>query len=115
MFSSQLGTLEVTCDAPPYEIVRACEELPFQSPLDVRWCRKSQVIRGRNKRGGISALYPWNWFSKRKAQPQVEICACGQPSPFLHKCSFITPEHGLVAEYRIGQCSRCKTILWEEE
>lgn len=44
---SRLGTPEIFCDAPPYAVVRACETLGFQSPLDVRWCRKSQSIRGQ--------------------------------------------------------------------
>ena len=36
--SSELGLLEVECDAPPYPIVRACRKLGLIAPEDVRWC-----------------------------------------------------------------------------
>lgn len=102
---SRLGTLELSCDAPPYAVVRACETLGFQSPLDVRWCRKSQVIHGHSGPRGISALLPWNWFS------QGHTCTCGNPLPVLHKHAFTFDDS--VADYLLGQCCRCRTIVWE--
>lgn len=102
---SQLEMLEISCDAPPYAVVRACEKLGFQSPLDVRWCRVSQVIRGHSKPGGISAWFPWNWFS------QGNTCTCNKPLPVLHKHAFTVDDK--VADYLLGQCCRCRTIVWE--
>ena len=37
--SSQQGPLEIDGDAPPYHIVRACRQLGFRDPEEVRWCR----------------------------------------------------------------------------
>jgi hypothetical protein len=34
-----LGPMDIECEAPPYSVVKACQGLRFQSPLDVRWCR----------------------------------------------------------------------------
>lgn len=106
---SRLGTLEISCDAPPDAVVRACETLGFQSPLDVRWCRKSQLRRGHSRLGGIHALYPWNWFATRNRPSQGNTCTCGQPLPVLYKFAL-----DKVADYLLGQCCRCRTMFWEE-
>lgn len=111
---SSLGTLDVSCDAPPYEIVRACEKLPLHSPLDVRWCHKRHCRPIHEHKSGFSALCPWNWFRSQRNHVDKQVCACGALLPALDECTFTTPEYEVLAEYRIGQCRRCRTIYWEE-
>jgi hypothetical protein len=41
--SNQLGPIDVCCDAPPYPIVKACAQLGFLMPEDVRWCQMSHL------------------------------------------------------------------------
>src|SRR5688572_19353908 len=94
---SRLGTLEISCDAPPYELVRGGENLEFlQSPLDVRWCRLSGFNHVPRSRQNTSALCPWNWFTGRKSGSHERTCSCGQPLPVLHEVTFMTPDCGFV-------------------
>lgn len=111
---SSLETLDVSCDAPPYEIVRASEKLPLRSPLDVRWCHTGHCRRIQKRARALCSLLPWNWFRGRTNDAVSQVCTCGAPFPLLDDCTFTTPDYQVLAEYRIGQCRRCRTIYWEE-
>lgn len=102
-----LGPIEIRCDAPSYPVVRACEELGFVSPLDVRWCRISHAHDGRPL--GRDA---WQWlFGTGKGQGQT--CACGRPLPPLERYKF-TFNSDAEALYLLGQCRQCRTVYWED-
>jgi len=105
--SSQLGPIEICCDAPSYLIVQACERLRFRSPLDVPWWRLSHYLNENSSRFGV-----WNLlFAKTRAEKKT--CHCGAPLPILEDYAF-TFACGKVANYGLAQCPRCRTIFWEE-
>ena len=104
--SNQLGPLEISCDAPPYVIVQACQLLQFKAPLDVRWCEKSHYLRE-----GPAGVRLWNLFAK--SQPVKTTCTCGMPLPLLENYAF-TFACGKVLHYNLSQCSKCRTMFWEE-
>src|SRR4051812_46320857 len=47
--SSDLGPIDVVCDAPSYPVVRACGRLGFHDPQDVRWCRVNRFAETPGK------------------------------------------------------------------
>jgi len=105
--SSQFQPQQFDCDAPDYCIVKACQELGFHSPLDVRWCRMGHLL-GRHGIG--SGLLGWLFGRSR---PSEKRCACGQPLPRLERHLFAF-DSGRRATYLLGQCGRCHRIYWEE-
>jgi hypothetical protein len=110
--SSDLGLLEIDCDAPPYPIVRACRKLGMTAPEDVRWCRTSHL--GKRHHGWISSLASrtlGRWLGRH--QPENSACTCGHPLPCLESYSFLF-HGGDQADYTLGQCPRCQTIYWEK-
>ena len=109
---SRLGPIDIECDAPLYSVVEACEGLGFQSPLDVRWCRMSHVLRGQRELGGVVGFHPLRWLFG-SSQPAKTICTCGQPLPPMERYTF-TFASEKEAHYLLGQCCRCRTMYWEE-
>jgi hypothetical protein len=108
---SGLGPIEITCDAPSYDVVEGCREFGFQSPMDVRWCRLSRFAGGHP---GWRRLFSWHPFEALLGTGAGEPrCFCGEPLPALRRCWF-----PLFCEketsYLLGQCHRCLTIFWEE-
>jgi hypothetical protein len=104
--SSQLGPIEVCCDAPPYAMVAACEGLGFQTPLDVRWCRLVP------ERKGAGITHSWkSFFGLGRARGRA--CSCGAPLPALARYEFFAGEVK-EADYFLGQCRHCRTIYWKE-
>jgi hypothetical protein len=98
--------------APAYSVVRACQELGFRSPLDVRWCRMSHFLARHGEQSRILALEAWAWlFGRRRSSGKA--CACGQPLPTLERYIF-TFESKTQTVYLLGQCRRCHTIFWEK-
>lgn len=110
--SNQLGPVQITCDAPPYLVVQACESLGFHTPLDVGWWRLSHFLAEHREQRGVLGRAPWKWFFSPGVSRE-NACSCGEPLPLLEAYSFIFVSH-TVAEYHLGQCSRCHTIFWEE-
>ncbi len=109
---SQLRSLEIRCDAPPYAVVRACKDFDFHSPLDVRWCRMSDLVSPEEQRNGNFGLRLWHWLlGKRK--PSVQTCTCGQPLPDLKRYDFAF-DSKKVGCYLLGQCRRCRTMYWDD-
>ena len=106
--SNRLGPLEVTCDAPSYNIVRACEMIGLKAPEDVRWSRLSPYALGRENANRSS------WRSMLgMGQPEGRACKCGQKLPPLEQYTF-TLLSGKQTAYFIAQCSRCLAIYWHE-
>jgi hypothetical protein len=99
--SGELGPIEFVCDAPPYPVVKACSELGFSRPQDVRWQRVDR--KSVQPRTG---LLPW----RRAAAP----CSCGTPLPDLESYTF-TFVSGSQAKYYLGQCRHCRTIYWDQD
>ena len=108
----QPGQFEVCCDAPLYAIVRACEQGGFRSPLDVRWCRLSHLAEADGQGQGNVGSRFWGWLlGRRRRRPPT--CPCGQPLPDLksYRFTFLSRK---VGDYLLGQCGRCRTVLWDE-
>jgi hypothetical protein len=109
---NRLGPLEVTCDAPPYNIVRACHMIGMRSPEDVRWSRHSQFV---NPNGGHrDELKHPSWRALLgMGQRQEGCCSCDRKLPIMERYTF-TLISGSQSSYFIGQCSRCLAIYWDE-
>jgi hypothetical protein len=107
VMASQLGPIEICCDAPPYLIVQACQILRFHSPLDVRWSRMSHFLSEPTPGPRL-----WNFLFAKSPQDK-STCACGMPLPVLESYAF-TFACGKVLNYSLAQCRKCRTIYWEE-
>jgi hypothetical protein len=93
-------------------VVKACQQLGFQSPLDVRWWRMSQFRSAWAERSGVRSSKAWQWLFGG-GLPREPTCTCGQPLPLLEKYTF-TFVSERTAGYWLGQCRRCHLIFWEE-
>ncbi len=112
MVFDRQGPAEFSCDAPPYRVVEACARLGFQTPLDVRWCRLSEFLN--RQRAQSSALGGHLWaLLFGSAHDRLLTCPCGNTLPILEKYTFTFVSHR-VAEYRLGQCPKCRIIFWEQ-
>lgn len=102
---------EIWCDAPPYAVVRACEECGFHAPLDVRWCRISGFCSSTGEDQGRLVYRLWQWLF-RSGRRVERSCTCGQPLPDLkkHTLSVLSEK---VGDYLLGQCQRCHTMFWD--
>jgi hypothetical protein len=110
--SGQPGPIEITCDAPPYRIVRACGLVGFRSPLDVRWCRMSGFRRDQADPKGTTSDFPW-MAALGLVGLREPTCACGDELPALTRFEF--RRHGqTVGAFLLGQCPGCGTMFWEE-
>src|SRR5437868_12536342 len=110
--ASQLGPIEIHCDAPSYSIVAACRQLGFRQPEDVAWYRLHHFINGQYDQWrsfdfqALKTLLGWQ-------RPKRESCICGQPLPETEMYTF-TLLSGTQVSYFIGQCRHCRTIFWDE-
>jgi hypothetical protein len=105
-------SVDFPCDSPPYTVVKACQQLGFHAPLDVRWCRLSGVFQSLPERSGILHFQPWKSLLGR-SYPREKVCLCGGPLPILERYLFAF-QSGRRANYLLGQCPQCRTIFWEE-
>lgn len=109
--SSQLGPIEVHCDAPAYPVVRACRRIGIRTPEDARWCRLSHFL---TEAGGWKGLFhPLTWKKLLGRDPDEKTCSCGARLPILEKVTF-TFTTGREESYLLGQCGHCRTVFWEE-
>jgi hypothetical protein len=106
-----LGSIEVNCDSPPYGIVRATRVIGMQSPEDVRWC-KSSHCRRQFPRLGYALRHPWRML-RMMCGTGTGACVCGRALPLVEPYSFQMAS-GRQDCYRIGQCSHCRTIFWDD-
>src|SRR5207244_12610388 len=106
---NRLGPLEVNCDAPPYNIVRACQMIGLRSPEDVRWSRLSQFA-GASAAGRESITQGPSWRSLLGMSPAECVrCKCGQKLPLLEQYTF-TLISGRQTSYITGHCTRCLAL-----
>jgi hypothetical protein len=63
--AESLASIYLCCDAPPYPIVKACEDLGFLSPLDVRWARLSQANKDTVKAHAELTSLAWGAAHRR--------------------------------------------------
>jgi hypothetical protein len=106
--SNQTWPIEISCDAPSYLIVQACERLGFQAPLDVRWCRMGNYLTGDSP---AQRLLNFLFLNGQKTDKQT--CFCRAPLPLLEDYAF-TFACGKVVNYSLAQCPKCRTIFWDE-
>lgn len=102
--------IEGSCDAPCYEIVKACEALGYHSPLDVAWYHRRRYLGPTDAIGTLAAIASYALFGRA---PRSQRCRCGRPMPELARCTFTfasTRQESL----DIGQCSCCGTLFWDE-
>jgi hypothetical protein len=105
----RLGPIRVWCDAPPYAVVEQCAAAGFRDPADVRWLRLGRQASGRG------VLQGWRRFlglgGRRGAR-----CACGQGISEPERVTFVCGPGSVVGavSYRLAQCPRCRTMLWDE-
>jgi hypothetical protein len=106
---NELGPLEITCDAPPYWIVETSREIGMQTPEDVRWTRLSNLIKERARGSVPGHVLSLFWPSSSMGRL---TCVCHKELPILEECIFTYPGEG---EWTVllGQCSQCRTIIWE--
>jgi hypothetical protein len=102
---SRLGSIDIRCDAPPYDVVRACEKLGFCAPLDVCWRRVSHFL------GEPEGFFGFLLYIAR-GQCQRQTCTCGKPIPILEKYAFSLLTNA-DEDYLLGQCARCWTMYWD--
>jgi len=106
-----LGPLTIRCDAPPYTVVWVCKGLGFKSPLDVGWCRMSNVNNRTSLRYSSFGSALWQLLFGT-SNPKEKACACGEPLPDLKHYHFaFNSKKG--SDYLLGQCRRCRTIFWD--
>ena len=108
--AKRLGPIDIVCDAPSYNVVRACMGLGFRNPEDVRWCRVSQFLLDRSARRGGFQLLSWMVFPGPGHLDGT--CSCGEGLPRLEKCVFLL-RSGKELTYLLGQCPRCATMFWD--
>lgn len=108
--SSRFGPIEVQCDAPSYQVVKASQRVGIQNPEDVRWLRLGQFLRQPVTWKGL--FHPATW--KQLFGGKVEkTCSCGQRLPRTERVTFTCGPAGEWT-YRLGQCRRCSTVFWDE-
>jgi hypothetical protein len=102
----------VCFDAPPYDVVRACEGEGYCSPCDVRWCRVSLLLE--QPEPGARHIGHWlrRWFCHRPARWEWRRL-CGHPLPPFQAYGFVFEEER-TCSYLLSQCSRCHTIFWDD-
>jgi hypothetical protein len=109
---TQAETIDVSCDAPSYAIVRVCQWLGFHAPLDVAWYHLGRYLRAHAPRTHILGMFGLaGLFGGSKSIPTV--CRCGLPLPALDRCILAlgTAKDDAI---RLGQCSCCHTMFWDQ-
>jgi hypothetical protein len=110
---SHLGPLEVECDSPSYIIVEASRRIGLRDPEDVRWCRLRHFLSEPPSWRELLSLQGLKHVLGLSDRKKHKCCLCGQPLPCLARYAF-TYNTGNEESYLLGQCSRCRTIFWEE-
>jgi hypothetical protein len=110
--SQRLYAIDLACDSIPYPLVKACRQVGFQDPEDVRWCRVSHIRKRHPSWRDFFHLGTWKALFGR-GRATGPSCTCGQELPELATYAF-TLNTGREEHYLLGQCSRCRTMVWEE-
>ena len=111
--ANKYETFEVTCDAPPYCVVKVCNLIGIQAPEDVRWRRMSHHVSEAG--GDSSGLEQTLLFGSRSLRRRADEshCTCGHGLPTLDMYTF-TFSTGEESSFLLGQCRRCRTVFWED-
>ncbi len=111
--STQLRSINIICDAPPYKVVKASTRIGMRSPQDVGWCRQRvpncQAVTQRTVLGHL-----WRLLFAFGLPEVEETCGCGSTLPERRFLLFRT-RAGSEIRYALAQCGRCRTIVWDEE
>jgi hypothetical protein len=110
MISDDLRDQEVACDAPPYCVVRRCQDVGFRRPLDVRWLRMRQVRPEPQGWRRWFSLALWKRYLGRRNRTGL-TCACGTSLPGLKRFRYVDGA-GTATDYLLAQCGRCRTMIW---
>jgi hypothetical protein len=105
--------LKIVCDAPANEIVQASEVLGMRSPEDVRWRRQAMPKGETVKRKGLLRRL-WRLLFAFGVPEVVETCSCGSSLP-ERRFVLLRKRSGPTIRYALTQCSRCHTIIWDQE
>jgi hypothetical protein len=109
---SQLGPIEINCDAPSYKVVEACRQIGLETPEDVRWVRLSRFVQAPAHWTGLFSADTWKRLLGCN-ESDAKKCSCGVSLPSLDRVTFnFTTGHEAV--YLMGQCIRCRTVFWDE-
>ena len=100
------------CDAPPYIIVKASCLIGIQAPEDRPWHRLSRFRNRPFSERELFTLRTWKELLGLRESCK-DHCSCGKDLPDLTKYTF-TLSNGKEVHYCIAQCSRCRTVFWEE-
>jgi hypothetical protein len=110
--SVYLSPIAIECDAPPYNIVKASEQVGMRTPEDVRWCHKPAPPR--KAATGWQALTGriWKLLFAFGLPDGEEECVCGRLLPERFPVLFRSSSGG-EACYTLTQCGRCHAICWD--
>lgn len=112
MFSSIIHPrpLKITCDAPATKIIKASESVGMLSPQDVRWRRQGvQPVKRKSLARRI-----WRLLFAFGVPDVEETCRCGHALP-ERRFIRLRKRSGAEVRYALTQCSRCRTIVWDQE
>jgi hypothetical protein len=114
VFSSvQIRPLQIVCDAPPYEVVKASGRIGLRSPEDVGWRRQSVPSSGASQRKSVAGRL-WRLLFAFGLPDVEEKCSCGGTLPERRSIRLRTLG-GSEIRYGLAQCGRCRTIVWDKE
>lgn len=102
----QLGPIDITCDTPPYFVVRACQLIGFERPEDVRWRRLDEPEHAAGWRG------LWQRWFGGGSRGRI-FCTCGELFPSIETFTF-TFVMNRSFSYHLGQCSCCRSVFWKD-
>jgi hypothetical protein len=107
-----ISPLDIPCDAPPYQVVKACRGLGFLAPEDVRWNRLAHALPVSPGWAKYLPRAAAELLLRRRAGRGRAKCACGHGLPLLERYTF-TYRSGRQASFLLGQCPGCRTMYWE--
>jgi hypothetical protein len=107
-----VSPLDVPCDAPPYQVVKACRGLGFQAPEDVRWTRLSRALPEEPSWAKFLPRVAAELLLRRWPARGAASCSCGRDLPALERYTF-TYRSGRQASFLLGQCLCCRAMYWE--
>ncbi len=109
--AAAFGLMDVECDAPPYEVVRACTCVGLHRPLDVVWHHRARYAARRARQAGLFSLAAWRRLLGL-AEPQDSLCGCGRAQPPLRRFTVVFAS-GQFTAYEFGQCPHCGAVFWD--
>jgi hypothetical protein len=103
-------SMDIICDAPRYEVVRACRFVGIQTPEDVVWREVHRYLQ-ESGHPGMRAGKTWREVINGDGPPAR--CTCGTELPWLVEYEFELPD-GASVTHPVAQCQSCHAIYWQE-